>query len=71
MKLMFQRWHLRGLFQISQVLHNLGGNILNGIIVKMCKISNCGNIMKMSETLQGILIIKPITYEVLTSHDEK
>ena len=30
-----------------------------------------GNIMKMCETRQGILIIKPITSEVLTSHDEK
>ena len=30
-----------------------------------------GNIMKMCETHQGILIIKPITSEVLTSHDEK
>ena len=27
--------------------------------------------MKKSETLQGILIIKPITSEVLTSNDEK
>ena len=39
MKLMLQRWHLRGLFQVSQVLYNLGGNILNGVIVKMCEIS--------------------------------
>ena len=37
MKLMIQRWHLRGLFQVSQVLYNLGGNILIGVIVKCVK----------------------------------
>ena len=50
MKLMIQRWHLRGLFQVSQVLDNLGGYILIGVIVKMCEISwwdYCENVLNI------------------------